>query len=144
MLHPLHRLSTVGWGVQVPRTCPCEQGAMRALWTVGMGCICTYTDVCDQARLRVKGPMWHSPPGFPILHPYMCWGYCMKPGNPPAATEVLPECQRHPISLEQWGSALPPPAPCTQETQIQQTPFWSRMAKLCYFHPSKGTSRGWG
>lgn len=46
MLHPSHRLSTVGWGVQVPRTCPCEQGAMRALWTVGMGCTCAYANVC--------------------------------------------------------------------------------------------------
>lgn len=46
MLHPSHRLTTVMKGVQVPRTCPCEQGAKRALSTIGMGCICTYANVC--------------------------------------------------------------------------------------------------
>lgn len=105
MLHPSHRLTTVMRGVQVPRTCPCEQGAKRALSTIGMGCICTYANVCRWSnRPEGKGPfvIFTS-----FLHPYMCWGYCMKPDNPPLVTVVLPQCQRHPVSLGQWTSALP-------------------------------------
>lgn len=46
----------------------------------------------------------------------------MNPDNPPAATEVLPECKGIPSP---WGSEAlfsPPPEPCTQETHIQQPP----------------------
>lgn len=41
--------------MQVPRTC--EQGAKRALWTAGMGCIWAYANACRWSnRPEVKGP----------------------------------------------------------------------------------------
>lgn len=67
------------------------------------------------SRPEGKGPHVTVIPWFPFLHPYMCWGYWMKPAIPPGNTMVLPECPRHPRSL----GCPPPTAACTQETIIK-------------------------
>lgn len=103
---------------------------------------CTYV---IQACLKAKGFMWHSSPGSPFSIPTCAGGIGWNQTSLQVTQRSSPSAEG---ILGPWGDegllspALPPP--CAQGTKIQQISLWSRQAKLCCLHPSKGTPPCWG